>query len=71
MPLLEEFTRHRPRLFALAYRMLGTVTDAEDVAERGHAVGRRRQGPGRVAADCRRTERRGFSSASCGKARPD
>ncbi|WP_245722112.1 sigma factor [Nocardia crassostreae] len=27
---LIEFQRHRPRLFALAYRMLGSAAEAED-----------------------------------------
>ncbi|TJZ64471.1 RNA polymerase sigma-70 factor [Chitiniphilus eburneus] len=29
----QEFERHRPRLFALAYRMLGTRAEAEDVVQ--------------------------------------
>jgi RNA polymerase sigma-70 factor, ECF subfamily len=29
----EEFESHRPRLFALAYRMLGSATEAEDVVQ--------------------------------------
>jgi len=37
-----EFERHRPRLFGIAYRMLGTVSEAEDVLQdawiRWHAV---------------------------------
>ena len=33
MIAVEEFTRHRPLLFAIAYRMLGSVTDAEDVVQ--------------------------------------
>ena len=30
---LETFTRHRPRLFAIAYRMLGMRADAEDIVQ--------------------------------------
>jgi RNA polymerase sigma-70 factor (ECF subfamily) len=30
---LDEFDRHRPALFALAYRMLGSVMDAEDIVQ--------------------------------------
>jgi RNA polymerase sigma-70 factor (ECF subfamily) len=33
MPELEEFQTHRPALFAVAYRMLGSATDAEDVLQ--------------------------------------
>lgn len=32
-PALSTFTRHRDRLFGIAYRMLGTVADAEDVMQ--------------------------------------
>ena len=32
----DTFKAHRPRLFALAYRMLGTATDAEDVLQEAH-----------------------------------
>ena len=32
----DKFSPHRPRLFTLAYRMLGTVTDAEDVLQEAH-----------------------------------
>lgn len=31
--LSDDFERHRPRLFGIAYRMLGTVADAEDVVQ--------------------------------------
>lgn len=30
---LEAFNQHRPLLFAIAYRMLGTVPDAEDMVQ--------------------------------------
>jgi len=33
MSHLETFNQHRLLLFAIAYRMLGTVTDAEDVVQ--------------------------------------
>jgi RNA polymerase sigma-70 factor (ECF subfamily) len=33
MSHLETFKEHRPLLFAIAYRMLGTVTDAEDMVQ--------------------------------------
>ncbi|MGJ3245175.1 MAG: sigma-70 family RNA polymerase sigma factor [Elainellaceae cyanobacterium] len=33
MDHLETFNQHRPLLFAIAYRMLGTVTDAEDMVQ--------------------------------------
>ena len=36
MSALEEFTTHRPRLFAIAYRMLGTVVDAEDILQEAY-----------------------------------
>lgn len=29
----DEFERHRPRLFGIAYRMLGSRTDVEDVLQ--------------------------------------
>ena len=32
----DTFAEHRPRLFALAYRMLGAATDAEDVLQEAH-----------------------------------
>ncbi|NYT22724.1 RNA polymerase sigma-70 factor [Alcaligenaceae bacterium] len=32
-PELDTFTRHRPRLFAIAYRMLGMRADAEDIVQ--------------------------------------
>jgi RNA polymerase sigma-70 factor, ECF subfamily len=33
MNSLDEFNHHRPLLFSLAYRMLGSVTDAEDMVQ--------------------------------------
>ncbi|WP_067704373.1 sigma-70 family RNA polymerase sigma factor [Nocardia jejuensis] len=33
---LIEFERHRPRLFALAYRMLGSASEAEDVVQEAY-----------------------------------
>ena len=33
MNSLEDFNHHRPLLFSIAYRMLGTVTDAEDMVQ--------------------------------------
>lgn len=33
MDRLETFNQHRSLLFAIAYRMLGTVTDAEDMVQ--------------------------------------
>jgi RNA polymerase sigma-70 factor, ECF subfamily len=33
LDLLAEFNRHRPLLFSIAYRMLGTVADAEDIVQ--------------------------------------
>src|SRR3954466_6457839 len=33
MSELEDFQTHRPSLFAIAYRMLGSATDAEDVLQ--------------------------------------
>jgi RNA polymerase sigma-70 factor, ECF subfamily len=33
MNSLDEFNHHRPLLFSIAYRMLGTVTDAEDMVQ--------------------------------------
>src|SRR4051794_21450680 len=35
-PPVVAFSDYRPRLFALAYRMLGTATDAEDVLQEAH-----------------------------------
>jgi RNA polymerase sigma-70 factor, ECF subfamily len=49
--MTDAFEDHRPRLFALAYRMLGTATDAEDVLQEAHlrfsAQGARVQHPKR------------------------
>ncbi len=33
MPALDEFDQHRSALFGLAYRMLGSVMDAEDIVQ--------------------------------------
>jgi RNA polymerase sigma-70 factor, ECF subfamily len=33
MPEIEEFERHRPRMQAVAYRMLGSVSEAEDAVQ--------------------------------------
>jgi RNA polymerase sigma-70 factor (ECF subfamily) len=33
MPTTDEFDQHRPALFGLAYRMLGSVMDAEDILQ--------------------------------------
>jgi RNA polymerase sigma-70 factor (ECF subfamily) len=33
MNRLEEFNQHRPLLFAIAYRMLSSVVDAEDIVQ--------------------------------------
>lgn len=33
MSYLDDFNHHRPLLFGIAYRMLGTVTDAEDMVQ--------------------------------------
>jgi RNA polymerase sigma-70 factor, ECF subfamily len=33
MSALDDFNHHRPLLFSIAYRMLGTVTDAEDMVQ--------------------------------------
>ena len=33
MSSLDDFNEHRPLLFSIAYRMLGTVTDAEDMVQ--------------------------------------
>ena len=33
MSSLDDFNDHRPLLFSIAYRMLGTVTDAEDMVQ--------------------------------------
>jgi RNA polymerase sigma-70 factor, ECF subfamily len=33
MSTLDDFNHHRPLLFSIAYRMLGTVTDAEDMVQ--------------------------------------
>jgi RNA polymerase sigma-70 factor, ECF subfamily len=46
MSSLDDFNHHRPLLFAIAYRMLGTATDAEDMVQetflRWHQTARER-----------------------------
>jgi RNA polymerase sigma-70 factor (ECF subfamily) len=32
----EDFERHRSLLFSIAYRMLGSVTDAEDIVQKAY-----------------------------------
>jgi DNA-directed RNA polymerase specialized sigma24 family protein len=41
-PMVEEFERQRARLFAIAYRMLGSASEAEDVLQEafGYQEGR-------------------------------
>lgn len=50
----ETFSLHRPTLFALAYRMLGTVADAEDIVQEAYLrwspSGAAAQSPGRFLA---------------------
>ncbi len=33
---VEIFNQHRRRLFGIAYRMLGIITDAEDIVQEAH-----------------------------------
>ena len=40
-----EFTRHRPLLFSIAYRMLGSVMDAEDVLQEAFIALGKQSGP--------------------------
>ena len=40
--LLEEFERFRPLLFSIAYRMLGTTTEAEDIVQESYLRSQRR-----------------------------
>src|SRR5215212_8673507 len=40
-PTLEAFDRHRQLLFSIAYRMLGSVADAEDVMQESYLRWRR------------------------------
>jgi len=45
MVQVDTFTEYRPLLFSIAYRMLGSVMDAEDVVRRlEHALGLLAQG---------------------------
>ncbi|MEV0181103.1 sigma factor [Streptomyces sp. NPDC050625] len=37
-PIAEEFEAHRPRLFGLAYRMLGSAEEAEDTVQERSCV---------------------------------
>jgi len=45
MSHLETFNQHRLLLFAIAYRMLGTVTDAEDVVQKPSCAGSKQRKP--------------------------
>ncbi|MGW7042659.1 RNA polymerase sigma-70 factor [Streptomyces avermitilis] len=47
-PIAEEFERHRPRLFGLAYRMLGSAEEAEDTVQDAYL---RFSGAGRAAVE--------------------
>lgn len=48
-PVIEEFGRQRPRLLGLAYRMLGSAADAEDVVQDAYLRWQRAE-PGSVRA---------------------
>jgi RNA polymerase sigma factor (sigma-70 family) len=48
-PMVEEFERQRARLFAIAYRMLGSASEAEDVLQDGFLRWQRAR-PGSVRA---------------------
>jgi hypothetical protein len=55
----EDFERHRSLLFSIAYRMLGSVSEAEDVVQEGARCQASAAGPGlRRAPDRRRCHRR-------------
>lgn len=47
-PVIETFTEHRALLFGVAYRMLGSVAEAEDMVQETY-LRWQRQGPGTVA----------------------
>src|SRR5579885_208176 len=44
MSEVEVFSQHRPLLFSIAYRMLGSVMDAEDVVQEAFLRWQQRQG---------------------------
>jgi DNA-directed RNA polymerase specialized sigma24 family protein len=46
---LSEFERHRPRLFGIAYRMLSSHADAEDVLQDAYLLALASWGIGRAA----------------------
>jgi RNA polymerase sigma-70 factor (TIGR02957 family) len=48
-PMVEEFERQRARLFSIAYRMLGSASEAEDVVQDGY-VRLQRARPGHLRA---------------------
>jgi DNA-directed RNA polymerase specialized sigma24 family protein len=47
--MVEEFERQRARLFSIAYRMLGSASEAEDVVQDGY-VRLQRARPGHLRA---------------------